>query len=335
MQGDTDFSGKRVLVVGGSSGIGNGIAHAFRQRGAEVHVWGTRANAADYDPADGSDLSGLGYASVDVGDPDAMAIRALCTDSDTLLLEHTVLPDDFFVACPQERRIIFMGTGAGTYVDLAQAHARGVRVDTITGYGDQAVAEHALALTFAAARQIARMDRDVRAGTWRPLEGLQLAGRKVAVVGLGGIGTAYARLAAAVGMAVSGWSASPRADAWYESDLDRALRHADVVSLHLALNADTTAILNATRLALPSRGFLLVNTARALLVDQSALLDGLASGHIGHAALDVFEREPLPSDDPLLRHDRVTVTSHAAYMTEDAYEALWRKAMAVVLDTHA
>ena len=72
MKDDTDFSGRRVLVVGGSSGIGNGIAHAFRERGARVHVWGTRASAADYDPADGSDLSGLGYDGVDVGDPDAI-----------------------------------------------------------------------------------------------------------------------------------------------------------------------------------------------------------------------------------------------------------------------
>ena len=77
MAGDTDFTGKRVLVVGGSSGIGNGIAHGFRLRGAEVHVWGTRATAADYDPADGSDLTGLGYTCVDVGDPDAIAAAPL------------------------------------------------------------------------------------------------------------------------------------------------------------------------------------------------------------------------------------------------------------------
>ena len=77
MAGDTDFTGKRVLVVGGSSGIGNGIAHGFRQRGAEVHVWGTRADPAEYDAADGSDLSGLGYTCVDVGDPDAIAAAPL------------------------------------------------------------------------------------------------------------------------------------------------------------------------------------------------------------------------------------------------------------------
>lgn len=72
MHNDTDFTGQRILVVGGSSGIGNGIAHGFRLRGGTVHVWGTRANAADYDSAEGSDLSGLGYTCVDVGDPDAI-----------------------------------------------------------------------------------------------------------------------------------------------------------------------------------------------------------------------------------------------------------------------
>jgi D-3-phosphoglycerate dehydrogenase / 2-oxoglutarate reductase len=123
------------------------------------------------------------HVSVNVGDPDAGAIRDLCAGRDTLLLEHTKLPAHFFETCPQVRRIVFMGTGAGTYVDLEQAYAHGVRVDTISGYGDHAVAEHALALTFAAARQIARMDREVRAGAWRPLRGLQLAGRKVAVIG--------------------------------------------------------------------------------------------------------------------------------------------------------
>ena len=77
MRDDTDFTGRKVLIVGGSSGIGNGIAHGFSDRGAEVYVWGTRAHASDYDPADGSDLSGLGYACVDVGDPDAIDAAAL------------------------------------------------------------------------------------------------------------------------------------------------------------------------------------------------------------------------------------------------------------------
>lgn len=72
MQQDIDFTGKHILIVGGSSGIGNGIAHGFRKRGGAVHVWGTRACSADYDAAEGSDLRGLGYDCVDVGDPDAI-----------------------------------------------------------------------------------------------------------------------------------------------------------------------------------------------------------------------------------------------------------------------
>lgn len=86
-QSDTDFTGKRVLVVGGSSGIGNGIAQAFRARGAKVHVWGTRATAGDYDAADGSDLDGLTYQQVDVGDPDAIEAATFGHDSlDSLIL---------------------------------------------------------------------------------------------------------------------------------------------------------------------------------------------------------------------------------------------------------
>lgn len=90
---DLDFSGKKVLVVGGSSGIGNAIAHAFLTRGAKVHVWGTRAKATDYDAAEGSDLSGLGYTSVDVSDPDAIAAAPAPFDKlDVLVLSQgTVL----------------------------------------------------------------------------------------------------------------------------------------------------------------------------------------------------------------------------------------------------
>ena len=89
MTEDTDFSGKNVLVVGGSSGIGNGIAHAFADRGARVHVWGTRATAADYAGVEGSDLSGLGYSCVDVGDPDAIAAAPAPFDTlDALVLSQ-------------------------------------------------------------------------------------------------------------------------------------------------------------------------------------------------------------------------------------------------------
>jgi 3-oxoacyl-[acyl-carrier protein] reductase len=89
---DTDFSGKNVLVVGGSSGIGNGIAQAFRTRGAEVEVWGTRLSASDYAPEDGSDLTGLHYRQVDVGDPDAIAeAESSLSSVDVLVLSQGIV----------------------------------------------------------------------------------------------------------------------------------------------------------------------------------------------------------------------------------------------------
>ena len=89
---DTDFTGKRVLVVGGSSGIGNGIAQSFRARGATVEVWGTRASADDYDAADGSDLTGLTYQQVDIGSPEAITSATLSSDSlDVLVLSQGIV----------------------------------------------------------------------------------------------------------------------------------------------------------------------------------------------------------------------------------------------------
>lgn len=142
MAGDTDFTGKRVLVVGGSSGIGNGIAHGFRNRGAEVHVWGTRANAADYDPGDGSDLSGLGYTCVDVGDPDAIAAAPLPFNGlDVLVLcQGTVVYRRGEFARPGWDRVMAVNLDSLMHCankfrdDLAAAKGSVIIVSSISGY---------------------------------------------------------------------------------------------------------------------------------------------------------------------------------------------------------
>ncbi|MER9331929.1 NAD(P)-dependent oxidoreductase [Mesorhizobium sp. M0488] len=273
------------------------------------------------------DLPRPDHVRVNIGDPSVDDLVRLGNEADVLLVEHTVIPPQVLDACPTVRGIVFMGTGAGTYVDTDDAHRRGVTVLTTPGYGDRAVAEHALALMMAAARNVARMDRAVRSGAWRPMGGLQLERRKLAVVGLGGIGSKLAEIGLALGMNVAGWNRSPREVQHFEADLDEALRDADIVSLHVALTTQTAGLLDARRLALPKRGFILVNTARAQLIDEAGLLSGLRSGQIGHAALDVFPVEPLARDNPYADLDNVTLTAHAAYMTDDAYAELWRRTL--------
>lgn len=234
---------------------------------------------------------------------------------------HTAMPARVLASCPDLRSIVFLGSGASSYVDMAEAAARGIAVRTIAGYGDRAVAEHAMALMLGAARRLAAMDRALRAGSWDPLEGVELAGKRLGVIGLGGIGRCFAGLAAGFGMEVVGWNRSPVAEMPL-LPLAEVLESADVVSLHLALTAETRGFLGAAELARMKPGAILVNTARGALVDEAALLAGLAAGRPGHAALDVFAEEPLPRHHPFTRLANVTLSAHAGFKTPEASRRL-------------
>jgi D-3-phosphoglycerate dehydrogenase len=226
---------------------------------------------------------------------------------------------------------VFLGTGASSYMDVPALNGLGVQVHTIKGYGDTAVAEHTIALMFACCRGVAWMDRAVRAGTWEPLEGMQLTGKTIGVIGLGGIGLEVVRIARGIGMHVIAWNRSPRPDAGVPLvELGALLANADVVSLHLALNDETRGIIDARRLARMKPGAILINTARGALVDEPALVEALASGRIRHAGLDVFHSEPLRPDHPLARMDNVTLTAHAAFRTLEASMTLMRRAIDIV-----
>jgi D-3-phosphoglycerate dehydrogenase len=127
---------------------------------------------------------------------------------------------------------------------------------------------------------------------------------------------------------VIAWNRSPRPDEGVPLvTLDDLLARADVISLHLALNDETRGLIDAKRLAQTKSGVILVNTARGALVEEAALLDGLRSGHIRHAGLDVFHAEPLKPNHPLAQMDNVTLTSHAAFRTLEASETLMRRAV--------
>jgi len=243
--------------------------------------------------------------------------------------DHSYMPTELVAQCPQLKHIVFLGTGAASYMNVDELKSRGVIVHTIKGYGDTAVAEHTIALMFAAARDIARMDREVRGGTWTPQEGVQLFGKTLGVIGLGGIGSEVARMGKGLGMDVIGWNRTRRAGVPLV-DIDTLLAKSDVVSLNLVLNDETRGFLSKERIARMKSGAILVNTARGALVDEGALLDALKSGHIRHAGLDVFHAEPLKADHPLTQLPNVTLTSHAAFRTLEASMTLLRRAIDIV-----
>ena len=257
--------------------------------------------------------------------PRLLAGYEICLD------DHSYLPTAAMAECRALKHVVFLGTGASSYMDVAALNALGITVHTISGYGDTAVAEHAVALMFACCRELARMDRAVRAGVWEPVESMQLTGKMLGLIGLGGIGREVARIAHGIGMEVIGWNRSPRPDADVPLlGLDELLAAADVISLHLALNNETRGLIDAGRFARMKPGVIFVNTARAALVDEAALLAALASGRIRHAGLDVFHAEPLRPDHPLARMENVTLTAHAGFRTLEASETLMRRAIDIV-----
>jgi D-3-phosphoglycerate dehydrogenase / 2-oxoglutarate reductase len=266
------------------------------------------------------------------GKPFAAAdLPHLLADYAILLDDHSYLPTENLAQCRALKHVVFLGTGASSYMDVAALDGLGIKVHTIKGYGDIAVAEHTMALIFACCRDLARMDRAARAGTWDPVESVQLNGRTLGLIGLGGIGREVARIARGIGMEVVAWNRTSRPELGMPLiGLDELLARADVISLHLGLDDETRGLLDARRLAQTKPGVILVNTARGALVDEAALIGALRSRHIRHAGLDVFHAEPLEPDHPLARMENVTITPHAGFRTREAGETLMRRAIDIV-----
>jgi D-3-phosphoglycerate dehydrogenase / 2-oxoglutarate reductase len=266
--------------------------------------------------------------TVNMGPVAADAIPKLIEGFDTVINDATYFNEDTLKRCAGLKHIVFLGTGAASFVDLAAAAKAGIKVSTISGYGDTTVAEHAMGLVFAAARHIGTMHALMQGGGWRPMQGMELRGKTLGVVGLGGIGREMARIAGGIGLKVIAWNRSPRSDAKVPMvDIDELLKQSDIVSLHLGLNDQTKGFLDRARLQKAKKGVIIVNTARAGVVDEPALIELLKSGHVGHYATDVFAKEPVDPDEPLLKLANVTLTSHAGYNTPEAAMTMYRRAI--------
>ena len=263
---------------------------------------------------------------VDQVDPGALA--GLLAGCEFVLNDHTFMPVEAMRGCAGLKHVIFLGTGARSYMDPEALAGLGITVHTIKGYGDTAVAEHAFALMWAATRGIARMDRDMRRGEWVRTEGMQLTGKTIGLLGFGGIGAEMARLARGVGMRVLAWNRTAReADGVRFVGIDELLAESHVVSVHLLLTDATRGFLGAERLARLRPGAILVNTARGAIVDEAAMIAALRAGTLAHAALDVFDEEPLPPGHVLTTLENVTLSAHSAFRTPEASETLIRRAL--------
>lgn len=250
-------------------------------------------------------------------------------DAEIAWVDHTYLPTDVAKQCKGLKHVVFLGTGARSYMNVEDLAALGIEVHLIKGYGDTAVAECAFALMWAAAKGFARMDRGMREGNWLRMDGVQLTGKTVGLIGYGGIAAEMARLCLGAGMTVLAWNRSKKdAPAGVRFvELDELLQQSHVVSVHLLLNDETRGFLSAERLGKLRPGAILVNTARGAVVDEAAMIAALKSGQIGHAGLDVFDIEPLPKDHPLTKLENVTLSAHSAFRTPEASENLIEAAL--------
>jgi len=245
------------------------------------------------------------------------------------IIDHTALPTAIAKRIPSLKHVVFLGTGARSYMNPEELEAEcGIQVHIIKGYGDTAVAEMAFTLMWTAAKGIARMDREMRAGNWLRTDGIELTGKTVGLLGYGGIAAEMARLCRGAGMKVLAWNRSPKSAEGVEFvELDRLLAESDVLSVHLLLNDETRGFLSAERLAKLKPSAILVNTARGAVVDEAAMIAALREGRLAHAALDVFEVEPLPAGHPLTTLPNVTLSAHSAFRTPEASDNLIEAAL--------
>jgi D-3-phosphoglycerate dehydrogenase / 2-oxoglutarate reductase len=226
-------------------------------------------------------------------------------------------------AAPGLRVISRNGVGVDN-IDLAAARRLGIAVCKAAGANARGVAELTLAHILALARWVPFSDKGIKAGGWERRKGLELAGKSLGLVGCGNIGRLVARLALAFEMKVLAFdvlpdrSFAPSPDFRYAA-LDEVLDQSDVISLHCPAPPGGKPVIDAAALARMKKGVLLVNTARADLIDSAALAAALQTGQVAGAALDVFKQEP-PKNDPMVSSDRIVATPHIGGFTDESVE---------------
>lgn len=266
-------------------------------------------------------------------------------DAVALMRERTPMPRAVLEKLPRLKVIVFSGLMNETLDHQAAADRNIVVCKSMPTFreatpqqGGGSPSEQALALMLACAKHIPAADSLVRRGEWAFQANVPLRGKTLGIVGYGGVGKPVARYGQALGMRVLGFSRSltdevAKAEGVVRADLETLLRTADVISIHLPLTAQTKGMIGARQIGWIKSDAILINTARAHIVEEQPLIEALRGRKIAMAGFDVFWEEPVPRDHPLLRLPNVVMTPHVGYVTEAAMVARYG-AMAEVLSAY-
>jgi D-3-phosphoglycerate dehydrogenase len=290
---------KRVLVTDGLQAVG---VDALRKHGLEVDVTGAL---------------------------DEPALVGRLGDYEGLIVRSATKVTRAAIAAGSKLEVIGRaGAGVDT-IDVEAATERGIIVMNTPGGNTTAVVEHTMGLLLALARRLAVADATLKAGRWEKnrLQGVELLGKTLGILGLGRIGSEVARRALAFRMQVLGYDPYLTHEAAQRLgvtsvELDELLARSDFITIHTPLTGDTRHLIGEAELARMKRGVRLINCARGGIIDEAALARALASGQVGGAGLDVFEQEPPPADHPLFRFEQVVLTPHLGAATDEAQSAV-------------
>jgi D-3-phosphoglycerate dehydrogenase / 2-oxoglutarate reductase len=261
---------------------------------------------------------------VNTGKPQEMLPELL--DADGLIIRIGSIDRDTMKAAKKLKVIGRPGVGVDD-VDVAAATDLGIPVVIAPGANTRSVAEHALALIFALAKDLLNSDKKTRTGDFNvrnSYKAFELSGKTVGLIGYGNIGTELAKLCRAVGMKVTVYDPFVNPDTVRkqgcdcEMELEQVLRNADVISLHVPLTEKTRNLIGERELNLMKPGAVLINCARGGVIDEQALAEALKKNKIHGAGLDVFSSEPVKADNLWTGHDNVIITPHMAGLTQEA-----------------